>query len=154
MKRLIVALAMAGAFLMPVAPAAAQVQVDPDVGVLILTARGLGIKFEYDTSICAGNFRLMGYFMPADGTVAICLKNAKASLVSPLQVLRHELIHVAQECLGGPLVDEDYSSTVVLPASYPLSQHRREAEARVLADNLSELDVARTLAIACRNPQR
>jgi hypothetical protein len=151
MKRILIALAVAGAFLLPAAPVVAQAQVSPDLGILILTAKGLGIKFKYDGPACAANPRLMGFFTPHEGSVTICFKNANKGGVSPLQVLRHELLHAAQQCAGGPLLKRDYSSPVDLAADYPADQHRTETEARVLADELSELDVARTLAVACSN---
>jgi hypothetical protein len=149
MKRILIALATAGAFLLPAAPVVAQPQVSPDLGILILTAKGLGIKFKYDDPECAANPRLMGFFTPKDGVVTICFKNASKFGVSPLQVLRHELIHAAQLCVNGPLLKRDYSSPVDLSADYPADQHPTETEARVLADELSEIDVARALVVAC-----
>ena len=149
MKRILIALATAGAFLLPAAPAVAEDQVTPDVGILILTAKGLGIKFKYDDPECAANPRLMGFFTPQDGVVTICFKNASKFGVSPLQVLRHELIHAAQLCVNGPLLKRDYISPVDLSADYPADQHPTETEARVLADEFSEIDVARALVVAC-----
>ena len=93
----------------------------------------------------------MGFFTPQEGSVTLCLKNINKGGVSPLQVLRHELLHAAQQCAGGPLLKRDYSSPVDLAADYPADQHPTETEARVLADELTELDVARTLAVACSN---
>ena len=151
MKRILIALATAGAFLLPAAPAVAEDQVTPDVGILILTAKGLGIKFKYDGPVCEAHPRLLGAFTTPEGIVTICYKNASKFGVSPLQVLRHELIHAAKLCVGGPLLKRDYSSPVDLSADYPADQLRTEAEARVLADELSELDIARTLVVACTN---
>jgi hypothetical protein len=151
MKHIFIALALAGAFLLPAAPVAAQAQVSPEVGILILTAKGLGIKFKYDGPACAANPRLMGFFTPHEGSVTICFKNANKGGVAPLQVLRHELLHAAQQCAGGPLLKRDYSSSIDLAADYPAAELRTEAEARVLADKLSALAVARTLVVACSN---
>jgi hypothetical protein len=153
MKRVFIALALAGAFLMPTAPAAAQDLSPVDVGVLILTAKGLGIKFNSDGPKCIANPRLMGFFVPQEGSVTICFKNAAQSGVGPLQVLRHELIHAAQLCHGGALLSEDRSATYDL-SNYPQDQHRTEAEARDLSVSLSNVDVARLLAKSCSNTKQ
>lgn len=152
MLRKLLALAIAGAFLLPAAPAVARTYSPEDVGLLIMVAKGLGIKFQSDGPQCAANPRLMGFFEPRAGSVTICFKNANQSGVGPMQVLRHEVIHAAQLCAGGPLMSEDRSSTYDL-SNYPSDQHRTEAEARELAASLSEVDVARILVKACTRPQ-
>jgi hypothetical protein len=152
MKRIFVALALAGAFLMPTAPAVAVESSPFDGAVLKLVAEGLGVKFNVDGQQCSDDPILMGFVAPSEGTVTICFNNAIRSSVDPLLVLRHELVHVAQLCHGGPLLSEDRSSSYNLADNYPLAQHRAEAEARDLAAVLSEIDVARILIKACLKP--
>lgn len=84
--------------------------------------------------------------------MTICFKNANQNGVGPMQVLRHEVLHAAQLCYGGPLTSKDHSAEYDLD-NYPLDQQRTEAEARELAASLSELDVARILVKACNRPQ-
>ena len=111
---------------MPAAPAAAQDNPPEDVVLLIAVAKELGIEFHSDGPLCAAEPRLMGFFESLAGSVTICFKNASQSGVSPMQVLRHEVIHATQLCNGGPLMSEDRSSTYDL-SDYPSDQHRTEA---------------------------
>jgi Zn-dependent peptidase ImmA (M78 family) len=152
MKRIFVALALAGAFLMPTAPAVAVERSPFDGAILRLVAERLGVKFNFDGQHCLDDPILMGFFAPSEGTVTICFNNANREGVDSLLVLRHELVHVAQLCHGGPLLSEDRSSSYNLADNYPLALHRTEAEARDLAAVLSEIDVSRILVKACLKP--
>ena len=101
------------------------------VGAKVLWARG-------HTNGCEPN--LLGFYHRGKKVVVMCESNI-TSVPMLLEILKHETWHAVQwQCNGGrPVLNDDQlrggmraNDRSLLRSSYPVSQHRLEAEARVI----------------------
>lgn len=86
----------------------------------------------------------------------ICIDNHRGNVSELLNTVRHEAVHVMQECNGGdPVyaasVHAKYASlrTKKAVAQYPLHKRAKELEAWTMAEMLTNEDIAQQLVDAC-----
>ena len=63
-----------------------------------------GTVVLYDTDRC-NEESVYGYYHPSTDVMGICVKNHDGDFKELGDTLRHESMHVAQACHGGPILD-------------------------------------------------
>ena len=122
-----------------------------------------GTEVVYNTPYCAENPNSLGYYAVLRNSggkylvdqLGICTNNMDdASMMS--MVIRHEAIHVIQECNGGPLLGLDYylqrmpeSQIENIVMAYPEDHIHHELEAWYTSKHLSDAQVVKFIGKFC-----
>ena len=112
------------------------------------------VRRQSDTFEC-NEPGLLGFYEPMSHRVVLCFENIAKTNIHPGKVLIHESIHVAQRCLGGPVLPhEDYTERAAAELGmskeyYPKELLQTEAEARVLTEVLDFNETARLIRSSC-----
>lgn len=110
----------------------------------------LQLEFKGDAPVCYTEPWLMGAYDA--GKVILCESNIVFEGDDSEEILRHELLHVAQHCVGGLLNEgRDYLSEAKdFPhLLYDPVQWDTEAEARILAAEMTSEDVSSLIIDRC-----
>lgn len=141
---------------------------NPDSVRLLETAKATGVKVVIDPGEKYCPPKLFG-FAADNGYLVVCYDNhtqidgklglSKDEANELADTIRHELVHIVQYCAyGGNMIlpeNEDYfisrAQDLGMPIlSYETHQWATEAEARVLAHEFSEIQIAFLLTRSCR----
>jgi len=144
----------------PMHPASAQ---------LLRTAKANGVKVLIDPGKKHCPPKLFG-FATRNGYLVVCYRNhtmidgkrglSKNEALELADTIRHELVHIVQYCAyGGNMIlpqNENYFISYAQDLGMPILSYGRhqwatEAEARVLAHELTEAQIADLLIKSCRN---
>ena len=131
---------------------------------LVSTIRQTGTEVLMDPQRCYTH-GIMGYYSTmrdARGEylideMGLCVENHKGDYKELGNTLRHEAVHVAQECNGGPMLSVQelmpYASRRTLSAleAYPAEHYHVELEAWTMAEMASNDDIEELLIAACSN---
>lgn len=154
MKLLTAAIAAAAVSFLAVAPAKANPVKD-----LLDTIKATGTEIVVDhPDVCndPGMFGKYFYESKVIDAMVICMANHKGDDAELRDTVRHESVHVAQQCNGGPIfsagsifraADERVINEVA--KGYNSEQHHREIEARVIASEWDEAYVIGLLREYC-----
>ena len=118
--------------------------------LLIAAMMILQLEFKEDAPVCYTETELLGAYDA--GRIVLCESNILLSEENPEEILRHELLHVAQHCVGGRLdTSRDFlGETEDFPYfTYDPQQWDTEAEARVLASEMTSEDVSSLIVDRC-----
>ena len=121
-----------------------------------------GTTVIYNPEMCNESKGLMGYYSIITNAkghylkdeMGLCLKNV-TSLSDLYNTVRHEAIHVAQECNGGPFFPiQNYrgqlsENTIKNVSAYDKEHWGHEVEAWHGAETLTDAQVAKILIQAC-----
>lgn len=121
--------------------------------ILLATAVTQGIQLHNAGPMCDKEPNLYGVFLKRGKSRALvaCFDNIRRAGLSLDLVVRHELIHAVQDCIGLVRPGFNYATTFQLPG-YPEDQLQVEAEARVISVEATNEQVASLLSKACSNP--
>lgn len=128
--------------------------VNPHRGV-VQAVQDAGFRTFTDADACKEDPRLMGFVAPAAKAFVICFDNADSD-TQIYTTIRHEALHVAQVCNGGPLLPKRSDEFIARAQDegwhilgYPTNQWAVEAEARVLANEFTAQEVTNIVNLAC-----
>ena len=128
---------------------------------LIDTIEETGTNVRFNTADCTRN--IMGYYAlesDAYGNVTrdelgLCVAAHKGDLAELSNTLRHEAMHVAQACYGGPIAPIEELLEVATPeihrivGRYPAQHHHVEYEAFVAAEYFSDAEMTKVVEHFC-----
>jgi hypothetical protein len=86
----------------------------------------------------------------------LCVANHKGDSAELADTIRHEAVHVAQACKGGPIYSLSSIFNVstkeerAMISTYPQHQRARELEARVIAREQDEVYVTNLIKEYCK----
>ena len=153
MKKLLTAIASVVAI-------SAPAQADPityralDASPLTQAVRSTGTRVLYDTHRCETD-KVYGYYKPSTDLMVLCVKNHGTDYSELGDTLRHESIHVAQACNGGPILTWNqiakYSNNRILSIvqRYPAKHQHYEYEAFTAAALMNNQQVAKIVNDFC-----
>ena len=112
---------------------------------LLLLLALLDVQLVVNPPECKDPYHPAGLY--EQGTVTVCVKEGAGTETT----IKHELIHHGQACVGDGVLREgvDYLSEDFPYLAYDPEDWDTEAEARVLADELSQTQLSRLLTWAC-----
>ena len=129
---------------------------------LVSAVQSTGTIVTYNSIEC--NRNILGFYtLRSDGRgnitrdeLGLCIENHKGDLENLSDTLRHEAIHVAQACKGGPITDDiEEVKAIATPAIHQILTQYSEAhqhveyEAFVGAHYLSDAEVVATVQKFC-----
>ena len=131
----------------------------PTVSALFAAIRATGTQIYIDHPYECKDPTMMGSYTYARNQIdqfTVCVANHKGDSAELADTIRHEAVHVAQACKGGPL----YSLSSIFNVStqqeratvstYPQHQRARELEARVIARDQDEVYVTNLIKEHCK----
>ena len=139
---------------------AAPVQANPatyralDESPLTQIVRATGTRVLYDTQRCDER-KVYGYYRPSTDVMVVCVRNHGTDYRELGDTLRHESIHVAQACNGGPILDwatiSKYSNNRILSIvqRYPVNHQHVEYEAFTAAAVMNNTQIAKIVKDYC-----
>lgn len=129
---------------------------------LLMTIKHTGTVISVDHPTICKDKTLMGQYTYQPKVIdqmTICINNHKGDNAELLDTVRHEAVHIAQSCNNGPLhslssltTGTTKEETTFLKQVYPAFQFHTELEARVIARDYNELQVANLLVEYCLQP--
>ena len=137
-----------------------------DKSPLLDTIQDTGTEVWYNPEDCKESAGLMGFYTTTvnvrtgeylEDKMGICVENHKGDITELGNTVRHESVHVAQECHGGPL-QQPYkympivsNRTLAELQHYPAEHYAVEIEAFTLAELLTNDQVRELVIAACSN---
>ncbi|AET72525.1 hypothetical protein SXGG_00028 [Synechococcus phage S-CBP42] len=123
---------------------------------LISTVARVGYSIYTKADLCDEKPEMLGFLVVEDRAFVLCIQNVKDEETFK-EVIRHEAVHVAQVCKGGPILPELVSHHVGLAQdrgwpilAYDPAKWPTEGEARVLGADLTAEDVTYLIRAYCR----
>jgi hypothetical protein len=128
--------------------------------LIVQAVKEAGYSAELNSPECSVKANYHGFVVPKKRRFVLCLENIPNG-TAVFTTIRHEALHVAQDCHGGPLWPQ-YQDLNIARAqdegwdilSYPTKQWAAEAEARVMANELDAQEVAEVVSEACSPSRR
>lgn len=123
---------------------------------LISTVARAGYSIYTKAELCDEKPEVLGFVVVEDRAFVLCVQNVKDEETFK-EVIRHEAIHVAQACKGGPILpqlvdrhmdlaqDRGWPILAYDPAKWPT-----EGEARILGADLTAENVTTLIRAYCR----
>lgn len=128
--------------------------------LIVQAVKEAGYSAELNPPECSTKTNYHGFVIPKKRRFVLCLENIPND-TSVFTTIRHEALHVAQDCHGGLLWPQRANYHVARAQdegwhilSYPTKQWAIEAEARVMANELDAQEVAGVIAKACSPSRR
>jgi hypothetical protein len=137
-----------------------------DNSPLLNTVQNTGTSVWYNPEDCKESAGLMGFYETVRNLrtgvysvdrMGICVENHRGNVTELGNTVRHESVHVAQECHGGPF-QQPYkympvvsNKTLAELQHYPAEHYAVEIEAFTLAELLTNDQVRKLVIAACSN---